>query len=260
MLTERSRLFRCAAAEALAVGYDGATGFLTSQNLEGLGQSFEPNSDGTVAAVQDGLGHRTTYRYSWGRVSEIRTAHVTTTIDVNPDGTIAWSGIGASAPRTCTTTRFASSASPPRIPIRCSTTMTMYGTSATVSRGSAVELDSRRWLRSCRPDARAGWRLHARRLRRLWTRHVRERALLDRSRARAASPPPMTASAASGPPRRPMGASPSVTYTGLDVSVTTPVSDTESGTTTYHYRSFGAPTYERLMGVTDASGQTTSYK
>ncbi len=74
--------------------YDPATGFLTRENRGGLVRTFEPDATGNLAAVEDALGHRTTLQYTWGRVRETRTDHVTVTATVNPDGTVAAEGIG----------------------------------------------------------------------------------------------------------------------------------------------------------------------
>jgi YD repeat-containing protein len=74
--------------------YNLATGFLTSQALgpfvpNGMTTAFESTPQGNVDAVVDPRGNRTTFLYSWGRVSKVTTPHVVTTYVINADGTTA---------------------------------------------------------------------------------------------------------------------------------------------------------------------------
>lgn len=79
-------------------GYSSATGFLTHRTVAGIPQTFTAYPDGNVHTVADGLGHTTTFTYAWGRVSSISTPHdtgsIVTNVDVNPDGTVSWAGVG----------------------------------------------------------------------------------------------------------------------------------------------------------------------
>ncbi len=60
--------------------------------------TFGAQANGNVHSVTDALGNTTTLGYSWGRVSSITMPHdtssIVTQINVNPDGTASWTGIG----------------------------------------------------------------------------------------------------------------------------------------------------------------------
>src|SRR5262249_45245173 len=68
--------------------YNLTTGFLTSQTVRGITTSFEPRPDGSVAAVVDARGNRTTFGYDWGVVNDVHTANTHTTSVITPEGLV----------------------------------------------------------------------------------------------------------------------------------------------------------------------------
>ncbi len=76
--------------------YNLATGFLDSQTLTGFTTTFTPTTAGTgqMWKAKDGNNHETLFTYTWGRVAQVQTPHVTTTYTVNADGTIASATVG----------------------------------------------------------------------------------------------------------------------------------------------------------------------
>jgi YD repeat-containing protein len=73
------------------------TGFMTAEAIGGgTITSYTPftTNNGNVATATDALGNPTHFLYSWGRVSQISTPNVTTTLVINPDGSVASESIG----------------------------------------------------------------------------------------------------------------------------------------------------------------------
>jgi hypothetical protein len=68
--------------------YDLATGFVTSQTSRGVTTTFEPRADGTVNAVVDARGNRTTFTYNWARVASVHTPNVDSAFVVSPEGLV----------------------------------------------------------------------------------------------------------------------------------------------------------------------------
>jgi YD repeat-containing protein len=68
--------------------YDTATGFLTEQSIFGFVTSFEPSPEGNVAVSTDGLGHRTTYAYTWGTVQDVHTPRTQVSYVIDADGLV----------------------------------------------------------------------------------------------------------------------------------------------------------------------------
>ena len=74
--------------------YDLNTGFVTGRSGLGGPMTYEPSTQGNVAAAIDALGRRTDYVYSWGALSNTTTATVNAWSDINEDGTVYRSHIG----------------------------------------------------------------------------------------------------------------------------------------------------------------------
>jgi YD repeat-containing protein len=78
--------------------YTLSTGFLEKEALGhinlGSVTTYTPTGDGNVAWLNDPRGYVTSFAYSWGRVQQVTTPHLTKTHAINPDGTIASETVG----------------------------------------------------------------------------------------------------------------------------------------------------------------------
>ncbi len=78
--------------------YTLSTGFLEKEALGhinlGTVTTYTPTGDGNVAWLNDPRGYVTSFAYSWGRVQQVTTPHLTKTHAINPDGTVASETVG----------------------------------------------------------------------------------------------------------------------------------------------------------------------
>jgi YD repeat-containing protein len=236
--------------------YDTGTGFLTGQSLFGVGAIFEPSSRGNVAASSDGLGHRTTYTYTWGTVQDVHSplTHVTFTVDSDGlvksadnhiDTAISYSYDDGFRPKT----------------------MSRPGLNPVVHEYDNV---NGRFVRTARDQAQTESQLDGfgRVVTSVNRSNVRSRVERDAcGRTTFTSAPYTAGNGTRGTAVRydvlgqvrfstdPAGAETQYIYDGVDVTRL----DAEGRSTRFESMAFGAPGAARLMAVRDAKGVTTTY-
>lgn len=217
--------------------------------------------------VEDALARRTTYQYSWGRVSQVQTANTTTIIGVNSDGTIASSSIGT------LTTLYEYDAAfrlrtvkPPgwnSTPVKPNPIS--YDFDDDVGRDMFVRRDNVSTLAKVDGFGRVYFTQDP--------ANVKMRAEYDACGRQTFASAPYTAGGGTRGVttqfdglNRPTtathtdGTVTTFTYAPTGVTVTEMVTDSITRTTNYEYQDFGGPAGERLIKVTDADNQQTTYR
>lgn len=237
--------------------YSLASGFLTAQNLFGTSTTFEPATDGNVAAVTDGRGNRTTYAYSWGVLQDVHTPGTQTTSTVTSDGLVSMvdnhTDIG--------------------ITYVYDTGFRLKQVQRTGLNTLTYEYDNvnARFLRVARDQAQTESQLDGfgRVISTSNVVNLKTRVERDACGRTTFTSAPYTAGAgtrgttvqydALGRVTRttsPAGDVTQAVYSGVDVTQI----DGETRTTAFHYLAFGGPGTERLVSVTDATTTATTYE
>jgi YD repeat-containing protein len=83
--------------------YNLATGFVTASQQGGVTTTFAPTAQGNVGSTTDAHGHTTSLTYSWGVVATTTTPLLSTSRAINQDGSVANETVGT-GPSALTTT------------------------------------------------------------------------------------------------------------------------------------------------------------
>jgi YD repeat-containing protein len=263
-VTERTAFDQFAGPIDSTWTYASSTGFLLSRTIAGVSHTFQARPDGNVHGVTDALGHQTVLDYAWGQVSSLSTPHdtapIVTEITVNPDGTIAWAGVGGIGTAYTYDSGFRVTSETPT-----NTATIFYGYDDVT--GAFVDV----WRAGMPQGAHARVSLDGfgRTVRATTLAGVKSDTAYDACGRVVFASAPYTA----GPGTRgtaftydplgrvtsataPGGATTTYAYDGINVSVT----NAEGATTTYYYMSFGTPATERLADVMDPNGTFTRYQ
>lgn len=250
--------------------YDLATGFLQSQNLNGIVTTFGPTTTGNVATVTNGLGRMTTMAYSWGRVASVQSAMAsttgtTTTYTVLPEGLIqSETTNGLTTSYTYDPAMRIQEVRPP-------------GWTASKSNKTTYTYDNiqSQYVIATRGPSVVTSSLDG--FGQVWMSQdqfgVKSRVQTDAcGRATFSSYPFTTGSGTRGTTTRidglgrtvdvtdALGKVMSYSYSGIDVVRTeTPIDGQPSRMTAFDYRAYGDPANAQLMSVTDANAKVTSY-